>query len=478
MNFLNILEQNSTINNTKGGKYYSSTYDCNLDLFVGVSRFNNYRDIITKFNNAYVENRHLALANLLYYLDIREGKGERKIFKIIFRELCKNNLEDAKIIMSYIGTLGRYDYVLEGLYTNADDEVINLIRNTLNSDLESNKPSLLAKWLPSHCTHGKSSLTAKYLCKRLNIKEKEYRKILSNLRTKINIVEKNLSNKTYDNIIFEEVPTKAMLKYSNTFSDKMRNKFNEYKKSLIKGETKINTNGLFCYEIIKKIEEGNTERDILNVMWDNQKIIDTGNKNILVVADTSGSMMYYNKIPYASAIGLAIYTAEHNNGIFKNSFITFSNKPLLQKIKGKDIVDKCKNINPIVENTNIDKVFELLLKTMKKSKASIEDLPSHIILISDMEFDEGVYSNNGTNFNGWKKEFLKEGYVLPKIIFWNVAGQTNGFPVTKNDNDCIMISGFSTNLLEYIFHPENFNPVELMNSVLNKYVNLIKDREN
>ena len=219
-----------------------------------------------------------------------------------------------------------------------------------------------------------------------------------------------------------------------------------------------------------------TDEVILDAMWNSQKQIDTGDRNILVVADTSGSMTMYDALPYSSSLGLAIYTAEHNKGIFKDKFITFSSHPILQEIKGKTIAEKVFNIKSIVDDTNSDKVFELLLKSMKDSNSTQEDLPSHIIIISDMEFDQGVYSKGGTNFDGWKKAFAKEGYALPKIVFWNVAGRTNGFPVTKHDNDVIMVSGFSTNLLENMFDIENFNPVEQMLKALEKYITLINEK--
>ena len=473
MNLTAALQQNSLIENSKGGMYHHSSYNANLDLFAGVSRFNSEDSIIRAFSNAYNEDRVLALANLLYILDIREGKGERRLFKVIFSHLAKTNANDARIILSYISSLGRYDYILEGLYTDIESDVIDLIKNTLNSDLNTNNPTLLAKWLPSHRTHGVNSQTAKYLIKKLGMSEKEYRLTLSKLRSKINIVEKNLSTKNFDNIKFEEVPTKAMLKYTSTFEREIKDRYLEYKKSLVKGEAKVNTTGLFCYEVVKKVLSFKCDEVILDAMWNSQKTIETGNKNILVVADTSGSMTMFGGLPYASSLGLAIYTAERNSGIFKDKFITFSSNPILQEIKGRTIAEKVLGIRSIVANTDIDKVFALILKSMKDSNSTAEDLPSHIVIISDMEFDEGVYSKGGTNFDGWKKAFAEAGYQLPKIVFWNVAGSTNGLPVTKNDNDVVMVSGFSTNLLENMFDLDNFNPVAQMMLSLEKYITLL-----
>jgi hypothetical protein len=127
MNLTTALEQNSLTVNTKGGMYYHTSYNANLDLYAGISRFNKEDEIIRTFSNAYNEDRLLALANLLYILDIREGKGERRLFKTIFKYLSSSNPDDARIILSYISSLGRYDYILEGLNTDIEDDVISLI---------------------------------------------------------------------------------------------------------------------------------------------------------------------------------------------------------------------------------------------------------------------------------------------------------------------------------------------------------------
>lgn len=480
MNLLDALKKDkdeNTILNTKGGKYYKSSLDANLDVFTMLNRYNVKSEVIDKFNNALDSDEELALANLLYLLDIRNGKGERRLFKTIYRDLCLNNPESALRILPFIDKLGRYDYILEGIGTEVESDTILKIKDQLQKDLESENPSLLAKWLPSLRTHNKNNANAKRLVKLLGMSEKEYRKVLTTLRTKLNIVEKSLTTKEYDNIIFSEVPAKAMIKYQKVYNEKMKEKFTQYKKEVELGKTKINTKGLFAYEIVKKVlKNTNYDQKLLNLMWENQKDILKGtNKNVLVVADTSGSMTWPDNLPYANSIGLAIYTAEHNTGFFKNHFITFSEEPKLQKIKGRTIAKKIENIECIVANTNIDKVFKLILDTSLKNKLTEEELPSHIIIISDMEFDQGVYSKEDTNFNGWKKAFSKKGYTLPKIIFWNVAGSVRGIPVTKQENDVAMISGFSTNILENILDLEEINPYDVMLEKLSVYLELLKD---
>lgn len=472
MNLLDGLKKNSLTENTKGGKYYNTSYNANLDVFTMLSRYNPTDEIIRKFHNALEEDETLALANLLYILDIRSGKGERLIFTTIYRDLCLHYPSLALKILPFIGELGRYDYILLGLDTPIEDKVIELIKNQLKQDEESDSPSLLAKWLPSHRNHNENNMQAKLIMKKLGLSEKDYRKKLSHLRSKINIVEKNLTTRNYDSIDFEEVPTKAMLKYQAAFKKEMAEKYENYLKEVKEGNAKINTKGLFCYEIVKKIQKGYpVNAELLDAMWNNQKDVLNGiDKNILVVADTSGSMTVQDGLPLATSIGLAIYTAERNNGIFKNHFITFSSEPRLEEVRGKTIVDKVSNIETIIENTDIDKVFELILKTAKENHLKQEDMPEFIVLISDMEFDCGVHSSEGTNFNGWKKAFTEDGYQLPKIIFWNVAAYTQGIPVTKFENDVALISGFSTNLLSNLFQIENFSPEGSMLEQLESYI--------
>ena len=92
-----------------------------------------------------------------------------------------------------------------------------------------------------------------------------------------------------------------------------------------------------------------------------------------------------------------------------------------------------------------------------------------------MEFDRGVYSESGTNFEGWKQAFKNEGYKLPIIIFWNVAGNTKGVPVTKFDNDVALISGFSTNILENLLTLENYTPTNIMLEKLAIYLEMLKN---
>lgn len=480
MSYVEELLKKSTVLNSKGGEYYHTTHSYNLDLFSGLSRSMPKETVEKMFNLAFLENKELAVANILYLLDIRNGKGERRLFKICFKWLCEYNTEYAKKVLKFIGELGRYDYILEGIGTNIEDDVIDLINKQLSSDyMNYENPSLLAKWLPTRKRVNDEYNYPKIICEKLNITREDYRHILVHIRKKLNLIETKLAQKDY-NINFEVVPTKAMLKYRKAFDRNCKEIYNEYLEKANNGETKINTKGLFAYEIVSKIYEKNVSKDdtkLFNAMWEQQKDILNGyDKNILVMADTSGSMTWGGKPePIYSSIGLALYIAERNNGAFKDYFMTFSSRPLLQKVKGDNIVSKVKTIRSINQDTNIDKAFELLLNTAKENNISSEEMPTHIIILSDMEFDSGVYSKGGTNFDGWKKAFKENNYEMPKIIFWNLSNNTLGYPTTKFENDVAMISGFSTSILENLLDIENFTPENIMFKKLQIYIELLRE---
>lgn len=98
----------------------------------------------------------------------------------------------------------------------------------------------------------------------------------------------------------------------------------------------------------------------------------------MVVIDGSGSMYGgSDPIPATVALSLGIYYAERNTGAFHNHFITFTENPRLVEIEGKDIIEKvryCHQFNEVA-NTNIQRVFELVLKAAVKTMSRRKRCP-------------------------------------------------------------------------------------------------------
>ena len=191
--------------------------------------------------------------------------------------------------------------------------------------------------------------------------------------------------------------------------------------------------------------------------------------NTLVVADGSGSMYWgrFSVTPAAVAQSLAIYFAERNKGAFNGHFITFSANPRLVEIKGKDIFEKVQYTMSFneVANTNIEKTFDLILDTAVKNRLKQSDMPSRIIIISDMEFDSCAEHSSLTNFENAKAKFAKRGYKLPSLIFWNVNSFNRQQPVKMNDRGAVLVSGMSPQIFSML-KDDKLDPYSFMMSVI------------
>ena len=498
-----------------------STLNFNLDMFAYSSRDpkQDYEKSKNRFKNALIENDKIALANLLYTLDIRNGKGERALFKFYFKALIEMNKDCAIQILPYISELGRWDYIFEGIGTEIEETIYDFIKAYLMMDIKNyndNKPvSLLAKWLPSIKTHNKKNHFAIKLAKKLNLTEKEYRKILSKLRDRLNIVEKHITNKEYEKIEYISVPSKAMVKYKNLFfvKDEVRFKefieelkatkkskydnlfMNDFAKMYLDSLRKVGINSLYgknlkkVYEdVISHLIKGlsqreledkqillqnlNNQKNLINTMWKKQSKIEF-DKNVLVIADTSGSMQ---GTPFETAISLAIYISQNNKSEqWRNKFVIFSSDCIEYSFdKNTEFTDIIDRIPMIMENTNIDKVFKKILNdSLEKNLPQLDE----VIIISDMEFDMVQDRKDMSNFKYWKSEFAKHNYELPKIIFWNVARNVGSFPVTKLDYGTCLVSGYSKNILKSIINIDEFNPIDIMLKTLeeNNYFEIVKN---
>ncbi|MBR4551163.1 MAG: DUF2828 family protein, partial [Oscillospiraceae bacterium] len=252
---------------------------------------------------------------------------------------------------------------------------------------------------------------------------------------------------------YSKQPFKAMFKYRKAFLRNDAERYGAFMQRVSTGEVKLNTGALYPYEIIEKAYHcDDAERLSLDATW--RALADyTQDENALVVADGSGSMYWGCKpMPAAVAQSLAIYFAEHNRGAFRNHFITFSMNPRLVEIKGRDIVDKaryCETFNECA-NTNIQKVFELVLNAAVRNRVAQKDLPSTLYIISDMEFDSCAAGASLTNFEYAAKLFRQAGYRLPNVVFWNVSSRNQQQPVTMNEQGVALVSGCSPRIFSMV----------------------------
>ena len=477
--FLEDLRKEENLTYTENGALTNrSTNSYCLDLFATIGALRNAEDseIISRFIKAYTEDRNLAMKILFFARDIRGGLGERRVFRSIWKWLSAHESDSARKNITNVPEYGRFDDLLSLLDGPCEKDVILFIKEQLEKDLSALKTgesvSLLAKWLPSVNTSNKDTVKkAKKIAKALGFSDVEYRKVLVSLRAEIKLMENYLREKDYS-FSYEKQPSKALYKYRLAFLRNDKDRYSAFLEKAEKNPSVMNTGTLTPYDVVAPIINKDKERVAIS-KWDRRSMDVTwkalpdytGAENTLAIVDISGSMFCDGEsgyMPAAVAQSLGIYFAEHNKGCFHNHFITFSENPRLVEVKGKDIVDKlryCMSFNEYA-NTDLLKVFDLILKTALKNHAKQEEIPEKLYIISDMEFDGCVENAEMSNFEYAKKEFARYGYRLPQIVFWNVNSINQQQPVTKNEQGVALVSGASPQIFsmlsEGILDPYSF----------------------
>ena len=451
--FLNLLKKEANVTYTENSAVtYATTYSDCLDLFatVGALRREPDGEIVSRFMRAYSENSDIAMKLVFFARDVRGGLGERRVFRAVIRWLAENHPVSVRKNIAFVPKYGRFDDILSLLNTVCEPEALSYIKDQLDADMKSlegdGSVSLLAKWLPSvNASNAETVKQAKRVARFLGMKDEEYRKTLARLRARIRIIENNLRERDYT-FDYAKQPSKAMYKYRRAFLRNDSERYGAFMDRVSAGEAALHTGALTPYDIAAPFFRGNVSEEearAIDVTWNAQEDYTNG-ENALVVIDGSGSMYGgASPLPASVALSLGIYFAERNTGAFRNHFITFSHNPRLVEIKGGDILEKlryCHDFNEIA-NTNIQKVFELLLGTAVKNNLPLSDLPSTLYFISDMEFDYCTEDAGLTNFEYARKLFEKHGYILPRVVFWNVASRNRQQPVTQNEQGVALVSG-------------------------------------
>lgn len=472
-----LTENGATAYATSGKKIM----DFNFQL--GALRSRPMDFIMNKFLSVYFEDPMDSVKYLFWAGDIREGAGERNIFRSGLKWLGENKPDICKAVIPLVGEYNRYDSLLTLMDTSVRPEVSRFLLEMVQRDCErkaENKPiSLAAKWLPScNASSQETRRKAKMLISDWGWTEQQYRKVLAELRAYLDVVEVKMSAKRWSSIKYETVPSKANLTYNNSFlrNDEVRRR--GYLESLKRGETKINAKVLQPHEIVSSYRKGSywyssikDYDETLEQLWKN--LPDMTISNTLVVRDGSGSM----QSPISGkatcldvATALTVYMAQHNSGGWKNKFVTFSAHPQVLDIS------KCKSLKDTLQfvygeddcsNTDIYKTMKLILNTAIANRMSQEEMPKMIVICSDMQFDGRRFNINKTLFEDIIDEYEAAGYKMPRICFWNIndRGQKT-VPLQENDLGLILCSGFSVQIMK-MFMSNKLDPYQILMEQIN-----------
>ena len=470
MTFLTALETELNVTTTENGaKAYKSTLNECVDLFGKISACRKDIPQARKlFALAFKEDPETATRILFNARDIRGGQGEREVFRNLFKDLVSENSEIGEKLVELIPVYGRWDDLLVLENTSAWGRVQYIILEQLRKDevalTAGENVSLLGKWMPSiNASSADSKRLGRRFAQLLGKNEREYRKFLTALRSRIKIVEQKMCSKEWSEIDYEHLPSRAGFMYRKAFAKQDATRYAEYLSAVEKGDKKINAGTIYPYEIVENyLYKGASNDKTIDLMWEALPNYMEGQElNGLVVADVSGSMM---GTPMAVSISLAMYIAERNTGIWKDKFITFSESPEVQTIVGKTVGDRIRNLSSSAWgfNTDLRAVFESVLNAGIKNDVPEAEMPKKLIIVSDMQFDRACASNKRTNFEQIEKMYHKAGYEMPQLVFWNVNAIGGNVPMTIHDTGTCLVSGCSPSILKSVLGGKVITPVDVM----------------
>ena len=83
----------------------------------------------------------------------------------------------------------------------------------------------------------------------------------------------------------------------------------------------------------------------------------------------------------------------------------------------------------------------------------------------DWDIAKGVLDNIITNFEIAKLNFVRHGYKLPKVVFWNVQSRNTQQPVTMNEQGVALVSGCTPRLFSMVMEGD-IDPYHFMMEVI------------
>jgi hypothetical protein len=475
MKLVNALQTKNTLTENGMVTNSSSLNDCvNLFFQIGAMRGQDKTNLINLFVKAYEEDALTAMRILFWVRDVRGGAGERQIFRDIVKYLATSRTDIMRKNLSLIPELGRWDDLLVFVGTPLENDALSLIGYALK-----NGNQLVSKWMPRpNVNNLEKKRQANALRKFLNMSPAEYRKMLAESS---NTVEQLMCANQFGKINYPHVPSRAMSDYMRAFSKRDNIRFSEFIESVKKGDVKINAGAVYPYDIIKNLRFGISSG--ADVQWNAlPNFLENNNERFLPVVDVSGSMGCSagnnpNITCLDVAISLGLYISERNEGAFKDVFMTFSDRPKLQVLKGS-LSERYNQLSRADwdMSTNIENVFTTILNSAINNNVPENEMPTMIMILSDMQFNQGTNGNwDKTAQEIFELKYSESGYRMPKIVYWNIQSRNDNFPVQFNKEGVSLVSGFSPSLLTSVLSGEDLTPYSMMMKVISseRYSNVV-----
>lgn len=402
-----------------GDRAYKSTGDNLLDILFMSAYYEKHLEEV-KLGNSDMEKLFAR-----FMRDPRVGLGRRDLG----RELMKL----ADVTPEEVVKSGRFDDLI---FMQLTQHLMYLYEEVKAGN------ELAKKWCPR--LNSKNREHAKALCKVWGVSQKEYRKLI-----KVDTTERKLTENRTEEINFEHVPSLAMLKYFKRFTngEDTHERFTQYLEDVENGKAKLNISTTTVYDIYR-----NRDKIDANLFFDKLEKISL---NCIPIVDVSGSMFNgFDAIGKALSIGH--YLARCST-FCRDMFITFSDEPDLVKLDvKKNYAEQLRQIKTSDWGFNTD--FGAVMKLLKNK---LKEMPEYLVVLSDMEFDEGSNDHKDALMKEWEDKGINT-----KIVWWNFNASNTTAPETDEYGN-IFFSGYNPMLLKFL--KVEFDGKRFLKELLDEY---------
>ncbi len=187
-------------------------------------------------DEAWEKDKELTMRFLFFTRDIKEGVGAREAFRIGWGKLSQIAPESAIKNIELVPEYGRWDDLWHSdTHPLVLINMAEFISKKLEDELAGGEVSTLAKWLPSeNASSVETREMARTMMRLLRMTPRDYRKALSKLRAKADLLESKMSAREWHDIDYSEVPSVAMSRYNKAFRKHDKHRYSSYWKKASK----------------------------------------------------------------------------------------------------------------------------------------------------------------------------------------------------------------------------------------------------
>lgn len=470
-----------------GSKTYVSTGSYLIDQFgsAGNYRGRDYNDVARDQSLIWDENSHLALRFPFYLRMItrkvkvndekttevsQKGLGARdEAFKRLLwisshhSDVFEKNLWMLPLVGSWkdLWMLMFMDEML-GLNSINHKHVFDVMANGFKVE---NQIDLIKKYMPrikssSKCTTDWTKITnklAKEFASYMNWSIKDYNhfKTSGNAHT----FQKMICAKTFDKINWNAIPGRALslLVHGKFLTNHAL--IDSYAKWLDKQPVAKFTG--YVYELGKQFQLNLPLHQKMTIDKQFDGLIKTAKDgtdgilgNVWVACDTSGSMTAPTSAgvsAYQVCVSLGIFFSTLNEGAFHKNIIMFDNESRVKQLTGS-FTEMYRDITTSITawgGTNFNSIVEEIVRIRTEHPdIPLEDYPTTLLVVSDMEFNGNSHTTNYEHCKARLAEvFPKEWVDNFKFIWWDCTSRAVNFPTTMDDGGTYFFSGFDGSIV-------------------------------